>query len=348
MSAKKRKLRTWSEFGEIHRRPTEYEIGTHAANYTMRKDRLAALEQNPSSPGNLWFLAYRDNSPLQLDDWEVFRDPDQLTYRAYVAKQAAQETKVAGLMDSYASVGHDQSLSPEWVEILRTFYTPIRYPAHAIQMLQSYVAHMAPSAYITNAAALSAADQLRRVTVVSIRTRELQLGYPDAGFATGERGIWEGHEGWQPTRELLERALIAYDWGEAITAANLVIAPTLDDVLNGRWERQPAPTVTTSPGSCARTCTPIRPVGADGRRQSRSWRWTAGRRTWPHSSAGSPNGRRGRMQPPWRWEASSPRPRPETSARRRWLGRPRQRGSNFSPMPGLAPSSPPASGLSAK
>jgi toluene monooxygenase system protein E len=232
MSAKKRKLRTWSEFGEIHRRPTEYEIGTHAANYTMRKDRLAALEQNPSSPGNLWFLAYRDNSPLQLDDWEVFRDPDQLTYRAYVAKQAAQETKVAGLMDSYASVGHDQSLSPEWVEILRTFYTPIRYPAHAIQMLQSYVAHMAPSAYITNAAALSAADQLRRVTVVSIRTRELQLGYPDAGFATGERGIWEGHEGWQPTRELLERALIAYDWGEAITAANLVIAPTLDDVLN--------------------------------------------------------------------------------------------------------------------
>ena len=232
MSAKKRKLRTWSEFGDIRRRPTEYEIGTHAANYTMRKGRLAPLEQNPSSPGNLWFLAYRDNSPIQLDDWEVFRDPDQLTYRAYVAKQAAQETKVAGLLDSYASIGHDRSLSPEWVEILRTFYTPIRYPAHALQMLQAYVAHMSPTAYITNAAALAAADQLRRVTVVSIRTRELQLSYPDAGFATGERDVWEDHEGWQPARELLERALIAYDWGEAITAANLVIAPTLDDVLN--------------------------------------------------------------------------------------------------------------------
>ena len=47
MSAKKRKLRTWSEFGDIRRRPTEYEIGTHAANYTMRKGRLAPLEQNP-------------------------------------------------------------------------------------------------------------------------------------------------------------------------------------------------------------------------------------------------------------------------------------------------------------
>ena len=201
---KPRKLRTWSAFGDIHRRPTEYEIGTHAANYTMRPGRKAALEQNPSSPGSLWFLAYRDNSPLQLDDWEVFRDPDQLTYRAYVARQSAQETKVAGLFDSYAGIGHDRSLSPGWVEVLRLFYTPIRYPAHAIQMLQSYVAHLAPTAYITNAAALAAADQLRRVTVVSYRARELQMSYPDAGFVTGEREVWEGHEGWQPTRELLE------------------------------------------------------------------------------------------------------------------------------------------------
>ena len=232
MSAKKRKLRTWSEFGDIRRRPTEYEIGTHAANYTVRRDRLAPLEQNPSSPGNLWFLAYRDNSPLQIDDWEIFRDPDRLTYRAYVAKQSAGETKVEGLMDSFAEVGHDKSLSPGWVEILRTFYTPTRYPSHALQMLQSYVAHMSPTAYITNAACFSAADQLRRVTVVSIRTRELQIAYPDAGFATGERAVWEGHAGWQPARQLLEQALVAYDFGEAITAANLVIAPTLDDVLN--------------------------------------------------------------------------------------------------------------------
>ena len=136
----------------------------------------------------------------------MFRDPDQLTYRAYVARQSAQETKVAGLMDSYSAIGHDQSLSPGWVDILRTFYTPIRYPSHALQMLQAYVGHMSPTAYITNAAALSMADQLRRVTVVSIRTRELQMGYPDAGSppANGTSGratrdgnrresFWSGH-----------------------------------------------------------------------------------------------------------------------------------------------------------
>ena len=226
-----RKLRTWSEFGETRRRPTEYEIGAHAANYTIRKDRKAALEQNPSSPGNLWFLAYRDNSPVQIDDWEDFRDPDQLTYRAYVAQQSAREKAMAGLFDSYAGVGHDQNLSGGWREILRTVFTPSRFPSHALQMLQSYICHLGHSAYISNAAALSAADQLRRVTNISYRTRELQMSFPEEGFATGERDIWENHPGWQPAREALELALIAYDWGESFTAANLVIAPTLDDVL---------------------------------------------------------------------------------------------------------------------
>ena len=51
MSAKKRKLRTWSEFGDVRRRPTEYEIGAHAANYTVRRDRMAPLEQKPVLAG---------------------------------------------------------------------------------------------------------------------------------------------------------------------------------------------------------------------------------------------------------------------------------------------------------
>lgn len=226
-----RKLRTWSEFGETRRRPTEYEIGAHASNYTNRKHRKAALEQNPSSPGNLWFLAYRDQSPVQIDDWEDFRDPDRLTYRAYVAQQSAREKAMAGLFDSYAGINHDQTLSEDWLRTLRLVFTPSRFPAHAVQMLQSYICHLGHSAYISNAAALAAADQLRRVTNVSYRTRELQIAYPEAGFATGERDVWENDAAWQPARETLELALIAYDWGESFTATNLVITPTLDDVL---------------------------------------------------------------------------------------------------------------------
>ena len=42
-----RKLRTWSRFGQIRRVPSEYEIVTHDANYTTRKERTAALELIP-------------------------------------------------------------------------------------------------------------------------------------------------------------------------------------------------------------------------------------------------------------------------------------------------------------
>ena len=226
-----RKLRTWSALGDVRKRPTEYEIVTHATNYTMREGRLAPLEQNSSSPANLWMASYREGSPLQADDWEAFRDPDLLTYRTYVALQQAEETRVAGLVDEYSGRGHDAGHSVEWLGMLTTVFTPTRYLGHGMQMGQAYLTSFAPSSYVTNTAAFAMSDLLRRVTVVSYRTRELQMAHPDAGFATGERAIWENHPAWQPARELIERVLTAYDWGEAFVASNLVIGPTLDDLL---------------------------------------------------------------------------------------------------------------------
>ena len=76
---KPRPRRTFSAFGDVRKMPSEYEIVTHKQNWTLRAGRAAAFEQNPSSPPNLWFLTYRDNSPLQADDWDGYRDPDALT-----------------------------------------------------------------------------------------------------------------------------------------------------------------------------------------------------------------------------------------------------------------------------
>jgi Methane/Phenol/Toluene Hydroxylase len=39
---------------------------------------------------------------------------------------------------------------------------------------------------------------------------------------------WESAAEWQPRRELLENLLIAYHWGEAFTALNVAVKPTLD------------------------------------------------------------------------------------------------------------------------
>jgi toluene monooxygenase system protein E len=225
------KLRTWSGFGQIRRKPSEYEIVTHDANYTTRKNRAAALEGNPTTPMNMWFLTYRDHSPLSAEDWHGFRDPDELTYRKYVTMQDEQETVVEGILDEFGKVNHDASLSLQWVQVLATVFTPMRYPNHVFQMLEAYLGQVAPTAYITNCTAFAAADQLRLVSLVAYRTRQLQMAHPDAGFATGERQIWETHPNWQPTRRALETALIAYDWGECLTAVNLVLRPTLSEIL---------------------------------------------------------------------------------------------------------------------
>jgi len=228
---KPRPRRTFSAFGDVRKMPSEYEIVTHKQNWTMRQNRAAAFEQNPSSAPNLWFLTYRDNSPLQARDWDGFRDPDALTYRAYVGLQAEAEAKVAGVLEAHAGAGSDAALSEESVALLGHLLTPSRYLCHGFQQVEAYVGYMAPSSYITNAAGFSAADFLRRVTTIAYRTRELQLARPESGIGSAERSRWEGHASWQPARKAVEYALVSYDWGEAFTALNLVLGPTLDDVL---------------------------------------------------------------------------------------------------------------------
>lgn len=225
-----RKLKTWSSFGQLRRIPSEYEIVTHDLNYTNRPNRTSALESNPTTPVNMWYLTYRDKSPLQASDWTGFRDPDEITYRKYVTMQDEQETVVEGVLDEYGAAGHDASLPEGWAGCLATMFTPTRFPVHALQMCTAYLGHMAPASYISNCAVFGAGDLLRRVSLVAYRTRQLA----DAGrssIGTSERQIWERHEAWQPAREALEKLLIAYDWGECFTAMNLVLRPTLDEIL---------------------------------------------------------------------------------------------------------------------
>src|SRR5215467_16398749 len=118
-----RKLKTWSSFGQLRRIPSEYEIVTHDLNYTNRTNRTSALESNPTTPVNMWYLTYRDKSPLQAPDWGAFRDPDEITYRKYVTMQDEQETVAEGVLDEYSAAEHDANLSQQWIQVLATVFT---------------------------------------------------------------------------------------------------------------------------------------------------------------------------------------------------------------------------------
>ena len=233
----RRPLKTWSAFGELGRRPTEYEILTHNLNHTTR---AVPLELSPQVNGNQWLRAHRDSIALTVPDWDAFRDPDAITYGRYVAGQDDQETYVEGLLERFDGEGYDETLSPQALDLLRRALTPSRYLAHGLQMLSAYLHQLAISSYVGNCAAFQTADQLRRVQLTAYRTTQLRLAHPDAGFATGERSSWQTDPAWQPIRRAIELALIEFDWDRALVITNLVVKPVAELLLIDQLGRQAA------------------------------------------------------------------------------------------------------------
>lgn len=225
VKARPRRLRTWSAFGELGRRPTEYEILTHGMNHTIGP---TPLELGPDVLGNRWLRKHRDAMELHVPDWNAFRDPDAVTYGGYVAMQDDQETYVEGLLERFDRADHDARLGDAALAYLGLTVTPCRYLAHGQQMLSAYLQQLAPSSYVANCATFQTADQLRRVQLIAYRTTQLQRTHPDRDFAAGERATWEQHPQWQPIRAAVEAALVAYDWDEALVATQLVVKPLAD------------------------------------------------------------------------------------------------------------------------
>ncbi|MSR13721.1 MAG: toluene monooxygenase [Gammaproteobacteria bacterium] len=226
-------LKTWSYLSTgARRRPSEYEVVSTGLHYhTLDQNR--PWELDPNIPMAQWYKRYRNQSPLRHPDWDAFRDPDEMIYRTYNLVQDGQENYVYGLFDQFNERGHDQLLDLEWVRFLADAYTPSRYLFHALQLGSAYVHQMAPASTITNCATYATADHLRWVTHTAYRTRELANAFPGLGFAECERERWETDPRWQGFRELVEQALVAWDWAEAFTAFFLIVKPAVEEaVLN--------------------------------------------------------------------------------------------------------------------
>lgn len=220
-------LKTWSALMGGRKRPSEYEVVSYKLHYRTRNPQ-APYEQSPNLRMNEWYRKHVFHSSLQHPDWDAFRDPDELTYRAYCTMQDGQEQYVDGLLNSHDSDKHDASLPEAWVDTLAKMYSPARYLHAAGQMASAYLVQMAPASTITNCAVFQEADCLRWLSRVAYRTRELANTYPDKDFARNERRSWEELPEWQGFRELFEKLLTAYDWGECFVALDIVALPAVD------------------------------------------------------------------------------------------------------------------------
>jgi toluene monooxygenase system protein E len=223
-------LKTWSHLATRRKRPSEYEVVSVRMHY-RNSNTEATWEQSPDSYWNKWYAKYCYGSPLKHPDWDEFRDPDELIYRTYNIIQDGQEVHVNSMFDQFAERGHDTALDADWVKTLNRLYTPARYLFHTLQMSSSYIMQMAPASTITNCCIFQTADSLRWLTHTAYRTRELANSHPGVGFGESERQTWENDPAWQGFRELMEKALIAWDWAEAFVAINLVAKPAAEEAV---------------------------------------------------------------------------------------------------------------------
>ena len=223
-------LKTWSHLAARRRRPSEYEIVSTNLHYTTDNPD-APFELDPNFPLALWFKQYRNASPVKHPDWNAFRDPDEIVYRTYNMLQDGQETYVYGLLDQFSARGHDTMLERTWAITLGRLYTPSRYLIHALQMGSAYLAQIAPASTISNCAAYQSADALRWLTHTAYRTKELSKTVSDIGLGHDELSHWERDPAWQGFRELVEKALVAWDWAESFTALNLVARPAVEESI---------------------------------------------------------------------------------------------------------------------
>src|SRR6187399_2353918 len=202
--------------------PQPYDIATSKLLYHPE------LGFEVSTPGAAWMQRYGLGTRLQAR-FAGFEDPRATTYARYVQLQAEQESFVDQLLQAAEQTGYDGQLSPAWVLVLEAVLPVLRYPSHALHMLAAYVAHMAPESRVVVAGAFQAADELRRVQHLARRMRQLQELKADFGRAAREQ--WQQHPAWQPLRELLEKLLVTYDYGEAAVALNFVVKPALDELF---------------------------------------------------------------------------------------------------------------------
>ncbi|BBZ25872.1 hypothetical protein MMAD_01670 [Mycolicibacterium madagascariense] len=220
--------KTYTRLQTGRRIPTEYELTSTDLHYNYPR----RFELPANNPVVDWYHRYREGSALQAHDWEGFADPRSTTYRMYTQLQDGREDVIDGLLREVDDTGYDARLDDEWVAFLDRWYSPLRFPVHGLQMLAAYVAQLAPSSRITSCAAFQTGDEMRRIQRIAYRTVQLATAPLSDEAVARQRAAWEDAAAFQPLRELVERALVAYDWGESFIVTNAVVKPRLDRLVN--------------------------------------------------------------------------------------------------------------------
>ena len=225
-----RRAKTWSSFGNLGRKPSEYEIVTHNMNHTVG---ATPLEMGPDVHGNRGWRRHRDGIALKVAKLDRFRDPDQMTYRKYTQAMDEQETYIDGLLQQYGEVrDSDRGLEPAGARLpgrdLDADALSRPWPADAVGLratARPFELHRQLRCVPDRRPAAPRAA--RRLPNAPARRR----ASGSAASARGERATWQSDADWQPVRQAIERLLVCYDWDQAFVGLNLVVKPVADELF---------------------------------------------------------------------------------------------------------------------
>ena len=236
-STARQQKKTWSLWTE-RRLPSEYEVVTYKFHSHFRR-APAPFELSENWSINQFYLRHREGSKFALDDWEGYRDPRTYTYRRYVGDQREREVYCDNLIEEFERLDSYRKLPKAWLDFLGENYLPVRFPGHAMQMSAAYIAQMAPAAFITNTFYFQMGNEMRRVQRQAYLAKALALDTerPELADSDNTRRLWTQATPWQGLRELIEKQLTAYDWGEAFASRNLVVRPIFDHIFNSEIAR---------------------------------------------------------------------------------------------------------------
>jgi|GEM_PF-2256580 len=206
--------RTYLCLEGTRKKPTDYQVTSTALLYYPTRGFEV------ETPVWRHYVEHQQKGQLRSENWDAFEDPAHFTYSTYVAERRDQEAFLDRLFERPADAPSAE-LRP-----LLGLISALRFPLHGLQMIAAYVGALAPSGRISIASAFQAADELRRIQRMCQWLG--RSGVPIVQLDAWGREIWQQNPSFQPLRQLVERLLVTYDWGEALIALNGVLKPIFD------------------------------------------------------------------------------------------------------------------------
>jgi methane monooxygenase component A beta chain/propane monooxygenase small subunit len=178
---------------------------------------------------------------LRSGDWWAFRDPSKTWQRPYVTLQAEQGKSLERLLTAAKARGVLADFDARWCDpILSRHYATCAFFEYGLFRAFSYAQREALADVIGNVCIFNAADKIRYAQEISLYGMELAQSLP--GFTDVDaKQTWLTDPVWQGVRENIEKLMVLRDWGEIITAANLVFEPLVGELVRVEFFLRSAP-----------------------------------------------------------------------------------------------------------